>query len=129
MDPKTADNKESYDDEMIEIEYMLATMGNTTSNNNSNKINQTKAIPSTSLSPDNDKSGHRIKTVSESETDEQRRQAERRRVASLVVAMGIEAELPVEFYEKLAKSRRVTVLLRSVVSDQQVCSLIRELYK
>ncbi len=107
---KKTEKQESYEDEMIEIEYMLATMG-------------------TEKEKDFVSNERRGTTVSDSEVYLQRRAAERKRIASLVIAMGIEADLPSEFYEKLAKSRRAKILLRSVVNDKDTASLIRQLYK
>ncbi len=111
MDKKEViDDDESYADEMIEIEYMMATMG-------------------TEAKPKPKQENRPTTTCSDGALYEQRRTNDRKRVASLIVALGIEAELPLEFYEKLAKSRRAKILLRSVVNDEETASLIKKLYK
>lgn len=78
-------------DEMIEIEYMLAAIGN--------------------------------KEQKKTRNDE----CYKKKIAALLIAVGIEAELPSAFYERLLHSNRAKVLLRTVTEGS--INIIDELNK
>ena len=80
-------------DEMIELEYLLATVGPT---------------------------GNKKK---------EKKQNMKMKLAALLIALGIEAELPAEFYEKLLCSQRAKVLLRTVTDDPEAKNFISKLNK
>ena len=107
---KKKEEEEELADEMIEIEYMLANM------------NTQKPDTGQQQTPT-------VRECSDTVQCQERRNVERKREASLLFAIGIEADLPAEFYEKLAKSRRAKMLLKTVLDDAETAALIRQLYK
>jgi len=83
-----------YSEEMIELEYLMATTD-----------------------------------VMEGNKKEERKQIEKTRLAALLIGIGIEADLPPEFFEKLLHSKRTKVLLRNLTEDRKTKRLISQLNK
>ena len=83
-----------YSEEMIELEYLMATTD-----------------------------------VMEGNKKEERKQMEKTRLAALLIGIGIEADLPPEFFEKLLHSKRTKVLLRNLTEDRKTKRLISQLNK
>ena len=81
-----------YSEEMIELEYLMATFGS---------MDSTKK--------------------------EERKQRAKTRLAALLIGIGIEAELPPEFFDKLLHSKRAKVLLRNLIEDIKTKKLINQL--
>ncbi|XP_065066353.1 uncharacterized protein LOC135692209 [Rhopilema esculentum] len=90
-----------YADEMIELEYMLA------------KIEQDKKIGKKKAAP-----------VKE---DDPIKESGRKKLAAVVIALGIEAELPAEFYEKLLASRRAKMLIRTITDSKEAKDLLSKM--
>ena len=105
-----------YIDEMIEIEYLLATM------DKDQKPTQ-KSGKEASVTIDVSQN------VQKKQNTEEEKRKERKKMASLLVALGIEAEMPAEFYERLLKSNRAKSLFRTIVDDQDSKTLINEMYR
>ena len=83
-----------YSEEMIELEYLMATTD-----------------------------------VMEGNRKEERKHLEKTRLAALLIGIGIEADLPPEFFEKLLHSKRTKVLLRNLTEDRKTKRLINQLNK
>ena len=90
-----------YADEMIELEYMLA------------KIEQDKKIGKKQPAPVNE--------------DDPIKESGRKKLAAVVIALGIEAELPAEFYEKLLASRRAKMLIRTITDSKEAKDLLSKM--
>ena len=63
----------------------------------------------------------------ESTKDEEKKQRENTKLAALLIGLGIEAELPPEFFDKLLRSKRAKVLLRNVTEDAKTKRFISQL--
>ena len=105
-----------YTDEMIEIEYLLATM-----DKDQSPEQKKEKVASVTIDVSQ-------KEQKQQDTEEEKRK-ERKKMASLLVALGIEAEMPAEFYERLLKSNRAKSLFRTIVDDQDSKTLINEMYR
>ena len=105
-----------YIDEMIEIEYLLSTM---------DKDQKPKQKSKKEASVTIDVSQY----VQKKQNTEEEKRKERKKMASLLVALGIEAEMPAEFYERLLKSNNAKSLFRTIVDDQDSKTLINEMYR
>ena len=100
-------SNESASSEMLEIEYMLANMN---------------TGPTT-------RKPRRDTTVSDTKLLEDKREQQRKRMATMVLAMSLEAEFPMEFYEQLIRSKRTKTLLTDLMNDGNSGGLVRKLYK
>ena len=63
----------------------------------------------------------------ESTKKEEQKQKAKTRLAALLIGIGIEAELPPEFFDKLLQSKRAKVLLRNLTEDSKTKRLINQL--